>query len=127
MAKDLGVHGNLFGGNMLAWIDESGATMASMICRSPNMVTLRVDEVLFKKPVKEGFLIRIYGEVESIGNTSITLNVEARRYNVISEEETLVCSTTITFVRIDESGEAVPIPSPVKDRYADKVRTSVHA
>jgi acyl-CoA thioesterase YciA len=120
MAKDLGVHGNLFGGNMLSWIDEAGATMAYNVCRTPHMVTIKIDEVIFKKAVKVGFLIRIYGAVARIGNTSITLDVEARKYNVISEEEVVVCSTKITFVRIDESGEPVPIPSPVKERYADK-------
>ncbi len=117
MAKDLGVHGNLFGGNMLSWIDEAAGTMAANVCRSPNMVTLKINEVIFKKAVKVGYLIRIYGAVERVGTTSITLNIEARKYNVISEEETVVCSTQITFVRIDESGEPVPIPSPVRDKY----------
>lgn len=119
MGKDLGVHGNLFGGVMLSWIDEAAGTMASKICRSPNMVTLKIDEVIFKKPVRVGFMIRIYGEVQRMGNTSITLKIEARRYNVISEEESVVLSTKITFVRIDESGEPVPIPSPVRDMYKD--------
>ncbi len=98
MGKDLGVHGNLFGGVMLSWIDEAAGTMASKVCRSPTMVTLKIDEVIFRKPVRVGFLIRIYGEVCRIGNTSITLKIEARRFNVISEEESVVLSTRITFV-----------------------------
>lgn len=122
MTKDLGVHGNLFGGVMLSWIDEAAATLAARICYTPNMVTLKIDEVFFRKPVKTGFLIRIYGGVCSMGNTSVTLNVEARKYNVISGEETVVVSTKITFVRIDESGEAVPIPKSVKEEYKDKLR-----
>ena len=117
MTKDLGVHGNLFGGNMLSWIDESAGTMAAKVCRSPNMVTVKIDEVVFRKAVKVGFLIRIYGKVRHMGNTSITLSIEARKHNVISEEETTVCSTEITFVRIDESGDAVPIPTTVKEKY----------
>ncbi len=119
MGKDLGIHGNLFGGIMLSWIDESAASYAAEICHTPNMVTLKIEEVIFKKPVKIGFQIRIYGEVEKVGTTSITLKIEARKYNVYSAEETLVCSTKITFVRIDESGESVPIPTPVRERYAN--------
>jgi len=118
MAKDLGVHGNLFGGYMLSWIDEAAFSMAAAICRTPNMVTLKIAEVIFKKPVKEGFQIKIYGEVIRVGNTSITLYIDARKYNVISEEETTVCSTEITFVRIDQSGEAVPIPQQVRDKFS---------
>ncbi|MDR9488659.1 hotdog domain-containing protein [Salibacter sp.] len=124
MGKDLGVHGNLFGGNMLAWIDEAAGTLASEICRSPNMVTLKIDEVIFKKAVKVGFLIKIYGEVVRMGNTSLTMKIEARKYNVISEEETIVCSTKMTFVRIDESGEPVPIPMMVKEKYEEKLNKS---
>lgn len=117
MGKDLGIHGNLFGGNMLSWIDEAAASYAAEICHTPNMVTLKIEEVIFKKPVKIGFQIRIYANVMKVGNTSITLNVEARKYNVYSAEEQLVCSTKITFVRIDEAGEPVPIPELVKQRY----------
>ena len=117
MGKDLGIHGNLFGGIMLAWIDEAAASHAASICHSPNMVTVKIDEVNFKKPVKIGFQIRIYGEVERVGTTSITLNIEARKYNVYSGEESLVCTTKIVFVRIDEAGEAIPIPQPVRERY----------
>ena len=117
MAKDLGVHGNLFGGIMMAWIDEAASSLAVSTCHSPNMVTVKVDELVFKKKVKEGFLIRIYGEVAAIGNSSIRFNIEARKVSVYTGEEDVVVSTSITFVRIDESGAPTPIPSPVKDRY----------
>jgi acyl-CoA thioesterase YciA len=118
MGKDIGIHGNLFGGIMLAWIDEAAASYAAAICHSPNMVTVKVEEVVFKKPVKVGFQIRIYGEVTKMGKTSVTLQIEARKYNVYSQEESVVCSTNIVFVRIDEAGEPIPIPSPVIERYS---------
>ena len=119
MAKDLGVHGNLFGGIMMAWIDEAASAMAVSTCHTPNMVTVKVDELVFKKKVKEGFLIRIYGEVAEIGNSSIKFKIEARKVSVYTDEEDVVVTTYITFVRIDESGQPTPIPSPVKERYAN--------
>lgn len=118
MGKDLGVHGNLFGGNMLSWIDEAAGTMAAAICRSPNMVTLKIDEVVFRKAVKVGYLIKIYGEVCKMGRTSVTLKVDARKHNVITQEEIIVTDTEITFVRIDEYGDPVPIPDSVREQYA---------
>jgi acyl-CoA hydrolase len=42
------------------------------------MVTLKVEEVLFKSPVKENNLIKIYGDIVRIGNKSIKIAVEAR-------------------------------------------------
>lgn len=123
MEKDLGIHGNLFGGNMLSWLDEAAATMAYEICHSPNMVTLKIEEVLFKKPVKIGYYLKIYGEVLRVGVSSITLQVEARKHNVYTAEESVVCSTNFTFVRIDEQGEAVPISERVRERYAHLNKT----
>ena len=72
MEKDLGIHGNLFGGIMISWLDESAAIMAYEICHSPNMVTLKIDEVIFTKPVKMGFHLKIYGKVLRLGRSSIT-------------------------------------------------------
>jgi acyl-CoA thioesterase YciA len=118
MEKDLGIHGNLFGGIMLSWLDEAAATMAYEVCHSPNMVTLKIEEVLFGKPVKIGFHLKIYGEVSRIGKTSITLKVVARKHNVYSGEETVVCSTNFTFVKIDEQGGPIPISESIRAEYA---------
>lgn len=49
---DIGVHDNLFGGLMLCWIDEAALSMATSICHTPNMVTLKIHEVLFRSPIK---------------------------------------------------------------------------
>ena len=118
MEKDLGIHGNLFGGIMLSWLDEAAATMAYEVCHSPNMVTLKIDEVIFTKPVKIGFHLKIYGEVLRLGRSSITLLVEARKHNVYSGEETLVCSTNFTFVRIDDHVDAITISDRVREKFA---------
>src|SRR5690606_12318474 len=118
-----GIHGNMFGGILMAWIDESAAAFATAYCCTPNMVTLRVGELLFKKPLKVGNHVRLYGDVAHLGNTSLTLNIEARRYSVYSGEETVVCTTSITFVRIDEDGNPTPIGATIRNRYEDQ-RTS---
>ncbi|NNE54495.1 MAG: acyl-CoA thioesterase [Flavobacteriales bacterium] len=115
--QDLGVHNNLFGGTMLSWIDEAAVAYVNEICFSPNMVTLKMDEVIFKSPVKENNLIKIYGEIAKFGNTTIQVNIEARKFNVYTHEEDSVCSTRVTFVRIDDDGRPIPIAKHVKDRY----------
>lgn len=114
MAKDIGVHGNLFGGILLAWLDETAVTYACDLCHTSNMVTLKLDELLFKEPVKVGYQIMIYGQLESVGNTSVKLYIEARRKNVHTREERVVCSTKFVFVRIDNNGEPIPLDSGIK-------------
>ena len=115
--SDLGFHGNLFGGKLLAWLDAAGAAYAMEVSDTPRMVTVKIDECLFKKPAKEGQLIKIYGKVLDIGNTSLTLHLEARSHNVYSGTQNVVLSTNIKFVRIDENGDPIPISEKVKSKY----------
>ena len=116
--QNVGFHGNLFGGAMLSWLDEAGAAFAAEICGSPRMVTVKIAEVIFRKPVRPGQIIKIYGEVEKVGNTSITFNLEARRHSPYNGSQKVVCSTEMTFVRIDGDGEPVPIHENIKAKYS---------
>jgi Acyl-CoA hydrolase len=52
-ASEIGLNGNLFGGTLLSWLDEAGAAFAGYLCRAPNMVTLKMEEVLFRRPVQD--------------------------------------------------------------------------
>lgn len=116
-ASDIGIYNNLFGGTMLSWIDEAGGTMASSICCTPNMITLKIDEVVFKEPVKANEHIRIYGKIDRLGTTSISLYLEARRFDFREHDEQTVCSTRMMFVRIDETGRAKPIEKEIREKY----------
>ena len=116
--SDIGINNNLFGGTMLSWLDEAGGTMASSVCCTPQMITLKIDEVLFKKPVKVNEHIRIYGQVERIGHTSIALYIEARRFNFDKRDEETVCSTKAILVRIDQNGEPVEIDREIREKYS---------
>ncbi|HLW39556.1 MAG TPA: hotdog domain-containing protein [Brumimicrobium sp.] len=117
MTKDIGIHGNLFGGILMSWVDEAAGSFATEYCRTPQMVTLKVGEMLFKKPLKPGNHVRIYGEVAHLGRTSLTVNIEARKLNLYNGEEVVVCTTRITYVRIDEDGSSIPIDDSVREKY----------
>jgi acyl-CoA thioesterase YciA len=115
--SDLGFHANLFGGKLLAWLDAAAAAYAMEVCDTPRMVTVKIDECIFKKPAKEGQLLKMYGKVKDIGTTSITMYLEARAHNVYSGSQTVILSTNIKFVRIDENGDPIPIAQRVKDKF----------
>ena len=117
--SDLGFHKNLFGGKLLAWIDAAGAAYAAQICDSPRLVTVAIDKCVFKKPAREGQMLKIYGTVDSVGTTSVTLKLEARAHNVYTGIQSIILSTNIKFVRVDEDGN----PIPVSERVKEKVKT----
>lgn len=120
LASDIGVHSNMFGGRMMELIDMAAGIYSSQICRTPNMVTVMVDKLIFKTPVKLGNTIKFYGRVSEFGTTSVTLYLEVRKQNVYKAEETVVVHTEIKFVRIDEEGNSLPIPTRVKERYYEE-------
>lgn len=103
---------------MLSWLDEIAATWACSICENPNMVTVKIDEMIFERPVKVGNQVNIYGEVQKVGKSSLTTFIEARSYNFYTGEEKLVCSTIFIFVRIGEDGNPTPIEDSVRQKYA---------
>ena len=117
--SDLGFHGNLFGGKLLAWLDAAAASFACEFCDTPRMVTKHIASMTFEKPARPGQIIKIYGEVAKVGKTSLTLAMEARRHSVYNGTQRAVVSTAMTFVRIDGDGEAIPISEKVRQKYRD--------
>ena len=118
-ASQVGYHGNLFGGRMRAWLDEAGAAYACQACDTPRMVTRHISAVTFEKPVRPGQIIKIYGEVLKVGNSSITIRLEARRHSVYNGSQRSVCTIEMVFVRIDGAGEPVPLTEKVRKKYGN--------
>ena len=119
--SDNGVHDNIFGGTILGLIDQSAGAYAAQICDTPRMVTIKIDELLFKNSVKVGNIIKFYATVKEFGTSSVTLYMEVRKHNVYTGHQDVVVSTNIKFVRIDEEGRAIPISDRVKTRYYNRM------
>jgi len=122
--SDLGFHGNLFGGKLLAWIDAAAAGYSMQLCDTPRMVTVSIDKCLFEKPAKEGQLLKIYGVPSSLGTTSVTLYMEARAHNVYTGNQVIVLRTNIKFVRIDEEGNPIPINAPGRKKIENLIEVN---
>jgi acyl-CoA thioesterase YciA len=117
MTLDIGVNDSLFGGRMLSMLDEAGGSYASQVCDTARVVTKKMEEVIFNTPVKVGSLIKIYASVDKFGVTSVTLNLEARKHNVYTGKQDIVCSTKMVFVKIDSDGNPIPISEKAIKRY----------
>ena len=107
--SDLGFHGNLFGGTLLSILDSSAVAYAMQLCDSPRMVTVSIDKCVFEKPTKEGRLLNIFGYPAEVGNTSVTLYIEARSHNVRTGKQDIVLKTHTKFVYVDEDGTPIPL------------------
>jgi len=118
---DIGVHDNMFGGTILSIIDDAAAAYVSQICDTQRVVTLKINELLFKQSVKVGNILKVYGKIHKFGTTSVDCWIEVRKHNVYTGEQRVVTETMIKFVRIDDDGKPLPIHNYVKERYMERI------
>lgn len=117
--EDLNANKSLFGGKLLAWIDEEAALYSIVQLESHYVVTSHISEINFISSAKEGDVIEIGIIATKFGRTSLTLNCEVRN---MMTQATIVTINKIVMVNLDENGK----PSPhgktqieyVKDRIS---------
>jgi acyl-CoA thioesterase YciA len=105
MSKDLNAHGNLFGGIMLAWIDESAAIYTMRKIGYTNIVTVNMDDVNFKTPGKNGDIIQIYAGIERVGNSSLIIKTKSISLPIGKMEAREIIQCKVTFVCLDDIGK----------------------
>lgn len=110
MPRDTNAHGTIFGGVILAWLDQAGAIIATA-AGCERLVTVLMREVQFVEPVFVGDIVSFFGDVAKVGNTSITVRVrvEATRY-AAPHETVRVTEAEIVYVNVDEHRRPAPIP-----------------
>ena len=122
--RDVGNHGNLFGGVMLAWLDEAGAALAAEFAETGKIVTKHISAVDFQRAVRPGQLIKIYGRILDLGKSSLKIEIEARRHSVYNGTQKPVCKCSMVFVRIDGDGEAVPIAPHIREKLVNEEKNT---
>ena len=113
MPKDTNPNGDIFGGWIMSHVDLAGSIVAAARIRV-RMATVAVNQFTFKHPVYVGDLVSIYGNVEHVGTTSLTVYVEVfvqrSTLGPFSGEVVRVTDASVTYVALDENGRPTPIP-----------------
>ena len=114
MPSDANIHGDVFGGWIMAQADIAGAIPAARRANG-RVATIAVNSFLFKHPVFVGDLLSIYAEVVKVGNTSITVSVEVyAERNRLQADTVKVTEATFVYVATDEHRKPRAIP-PIAD------------
>ncbi len=110
MPSDANVHGDVFGGWLMAQVDIAGALPA--VRRANGRVgTVAVNSFVFKQPVFVGDLLSFYAKIVKTGTTSITVNVEVfAERNRLQSEVVKVTEATLTYVATDDQRRPRPLP-----------------
>jgi acyl-CoA hydrolase len=100
--EDLNPNGTLFGGKLLAWLDEELALYTIIQLENSRIVTKHMSEINFRSSAKQGDIIEIGIDVVKFGNTSLTLKCEARN---IMTRETIISIDSTTMVSLGSDGK----------------------
>jgi acyl-CoA thioesterase YciA len=111
MPADANGNGDIFGGWIMAQVDLAGAVLPSRIAKG-RIVTVAVNQFIFKQAVSIGDLLSFYAKVERIGRTSVTVNVEVyAERDPANLHVVKVTEANLTYVAIDREGKPRLIPA----------------
>lgn len=109
LPPDTNHHETIFGGRVLAFIDEIAA-ISSMKHAQGAVVTASIDSVDFVSSAKVGDVLELEAVVSSAGRSSMEVYVRVTSTNLITGEEKLTTESYVTMVAVDENGRPVPVP-----------------
>lgn len=113
--------GHVHGGWIMKLVDEAGA-LASMRHAQQRVVTVAVDQMTFRQPIRITDLVILTAEVSYVGRTSIEAEVHVVAENPITGERTHTNTAYLVYVALDEFGRPVPVPPLIPENDEQRQR-----
>ena len=111
--------GNVFGGQIMAWVDLCAAICAQR--HSGNTaVTAFVDDLKFEQPVRVGEVVRLRAQINATFRTSMEIHVEVEGEDSRTRKRWPCVSALLVFVAIDAARKPTPVPPLALDTEAVK-------
>jgi uncharacterized protein (TIGR00369 family) len=113
--------GNVHGGWVMKLVDEAGA-LACMRHAQQRVVTVAVDQMTFRQPIRLGDLVTLTAEVSFVGRTSMEAEVSVEAENPISGLRTHTNTAYLVYVALDDYGRPVPVPPLIPENEVQRER-----
>jgi acyl-CoA hydrolase len=115
------VHGAIFGGILMQWIDIAAAIAASRHCRQP-VVTASMDRLHFLQPVRLGAVVIVQAQVNFVARTSMEVGVRVFAEDLRTMERVQATRAYVTMVAVDGGGRPSAVPALVLEGDEDRRR-----
>ncbi len=112
--------GNVHGGTILKLLDQVAYACASRYAGS-YVVTLSVDQVMFRQPIHVGELVTFLASVNHTGSSSMEVGIKVIAENIRTQAKRHVNSCFFTMVAVDDTGKPVPV-APLRPFSPDERR-----
>jgi len=113
------VGGTVFGGQIMAWVDLCAAICAQRHSGRP-CVTAFVDDLLFKRPVRIGQVVRLRAQIIATFRTSMEIDVSVSGEDTLTGETWPTVECRIVFVAMDDERRPTPVPPLLLETPADE-------
>lgn len=113
--------GNVHGGWIMKLVDEAGA-LACMRHAQRKVVTVAIDSMVFRQPIRIGDLIILNAEVSYAGRTSMEAEVHVLAENPITGEQTHTNTAYLVYVALDDEGRPTSVPRLQAETEEEKRR-----
>jgi uncharacterized protein (TIGR00369 family) len=113
--------GNVHGGWVMKLVDEAGA-LACMRHAQRKVVTVAIDSMVFRQPIRLGDLVIINAEVSYVGRTSMEAEVHVIAENPITGEQTHTNTAYLVYVALDDEGRPTSVPGLLPETEEEKRR-----
>ncbi|MBB2494227.1 acyl-CoA thioesterase [Aquipseudomonas ullengensis] len=117
--------GNVHGGTLLKYLDEVAYACAARYAGS-YVVTLSVDQVIFREPIHVGELVTFLASVNYTGRTSMEIGIKVVTENIRERSVRHTNSCFFTMVAVDDRGQSLVVP-PLQPKDEDEQRRFTHA
>ena len=113
--------GNVHGGWIMKLVDEAGA-LACMRHAQRRVVTVAIDQMVFRQPIRIGDLVNLKAEVTYAGRTSLEAEVQVTAEDPVSGKQTHTNTAYLVYVALDKNGQPAPVPPLLADTDDEKQR-----
>ncbi len=121
LPSDANPSGNVHGGSILKLVDSAAGVVAMRHCRT-RVVTARLDEMSFLRPVYIGNLVTLNASVNDTGRTSLEVGVRVEAEDLATGETWHVGSAYLVFVALDADGKPAPVPPLLPETETEQRR-----
>jgi acyl-CoA hydrolase len=115
------IRGDLFGGELMALVDQAAAVAAIRHAGGP-AVTASIERVDFRERIPVGALVTCTATVDYVGNSSMDITVEVYAEQVSSGEKRHTHTAHVVFVALDQQGKPTRVPRLVPETPEERER-----
>jgi acyl-CoA hydrolase len=115
------IRGDLFGGDLMALVDQAAAVAAIRHAGGP-AVTASIERVDFRERIPVGALVTCVATVDFVGNSSMDISVDVYAERVSSGEKRHTHTAHVVFVALDEAGKPKRVPRLIPETDEERAR-----